>query len=1050
MLAICSFAKGQITGRVLENQNIPLAGVNVIWIKKGITAQTDRNGYFSISEGNSQDTLLFKYVGFDEVKITLKPEDKNLTINLYRKNNTIETVDVVHTGLYKISQERSTGSFDHINLKKLNESDGNNIINRLEGMTTSLLFDPPISRGGPAETPELRLRGLSSINGNSQPLIILDNFPYEGDISTLNTENIASITFLKDAAAASIWGARAGNGVIVITTKTAEGNKTSLNFSSSNFIKDKPDLYYNNVFIPSPDAVELEKELFNRGLYVKNDGLTFTPVVDILFAKKEGKISESEANAELEALKKYDIREQATAYLYRNSMLQQHFLDIKGGSQSFKNYFSLGLNRNYHETIGDDDRRVTLNFKNQIRLNKWMTSAVDLFFVNKKYNSSGIGFEDLAPTGKNMVHSYARLKNDDNTSSYFIRDNSMDYNLRAESSGFENWLYSPLDERELINNNGKSNDIRVSGSLDINISKNIIWYNKVLLSNVEGDQKVIYDQNSYFVRNLRNRFRQKDGSLPIPLGGIFDQGKSSSSSQYYRSQVDFNLLNNSLVGLVGAEVRQDRNESGYNQRYYGYNADIGSFSSIMDMEKSYPLNPSGSGRITNVNGLGKNYVDRFISYYTNWSYAWKRYGGASTSIRWDASNIFGVDFNKKGVPLWSVGTYANMHEILNLPSYSINSLKVRATYGVNGNVNTSLSSLPFMSYGSVSTMTGKVSGRLLSLGNPDLSWEKVTSLNLGMNLALLSNRLHITFDYFNKKSTNLLGQDYFDPTTGIINTGTFFNMDNIRNYASLSNNGFDLDIQSKNLQGNVKWNSQLLLSHVKNKVVEHYLRSNELLTNYLGTLAIPPVKGNSKDQLYAIPWNGLDNMGNPLVKNEDGLDTDYAKYFTNLKPSDLIKIGVSRPTFFGSLRNSIAYRDFSMSFSILFKMGHVVRRNTINYATLFGRGYVTHNDYLLRWQKEGDENITSVPSMPAVNNARRDQAYMFSEAVYESGSNIRFNDIKFSYNFPTIKGIGNLNMYFYGKDLGLLWKKSTYDFDPSVNALYPNPKQYAFGVQLQF
>src|SRR5690606_9334811 len=275
--------------------------------------------------------------------------------------------------------------------------------------------------------------------------------------------------------------------------------------------------------------------------------------------------------------------------------------------------------------------------------------------------------------------------------------------------------------------------------------------------------------------NLRNRFRQKDGSLPIPLGGIFDQGKSSSSSQYYRSQVDFNLLNNSLVGLVGAEVRQDRNESGYNQRYYGYNADIGSFSSIMDMEKSYPLNPSGSGRITNVNGLGKNYVDRFISYYTNWSYAWKRYGGASTSIRWDASNIFGVDFNKKGVPLWSVGTYANMHEILNLPSYAINSLKVRATYGVNCNVNISLSSLPFMSYGSVSTMTGKVSGRLLSLGNPDLSWEKVTSLNLGMNLALLSNRLHITFDYFNKKSTNLLGQDYFDPTTGIINTGTFFN-----------------------------------------------------------------------------------------------------------------------------------------------------------------------------------------------------------------------------------------------------------------------------------
>lgn len=1051
-----NIAKSQISGTVEDKNSNPLPQVTIQSLRTNAVAKTDDKGNFMLNISEFPDTLILSLIGYKQRKIALDNSLNRLKVNLDAHENVIDEV-LVSTGYQSLPRERATGSFAHINNELFNRTVGSDVLGRLEGVTNGLAYELPRTTRDPSTSPELRVRGLSTINGESKPLIVVDNFPFEGDINLINPNDIQNITLLKDAAAASIWGARAGNGVIVITTKKGRNDiNTKLTLNAGSILGQKPDLYYAPYLLPTDDAIELELELYNRGLYVKNNWNTYTPVIETMFALEEGIIDQTQVTKNLEQYKSYDVREEAMKYLYRQARTQQYALNIRGGSTKNLYYLSAGLDDSEQSIKGNKNYRTTLTANNDIELMKNLRLSTSLNWNRIRGEVNGISFKDLAPQGMVNIYPYARLVDEHGTSLPIVKYNRPTYTNLAEEMGLLNWHYYPINELQIADNSNGKQDVRVNSSLRYQFNSSIGIEARYQFQTIEDYQRQYYSQESYFARNLINMFTQSDGTRPIPLGGILDRSSSTYNANYGRLQFDYNneWEKHALNGLGGFEIREESTTGNGGMRLYGYDDDILTYANNIDYKSSFSNRPQGSAFIPFNNSSGRQLIDRFVSYYGNLAYTYNGKYTLSSSARWDASNIFGVDFNQKGVPLWSAGLAWILN---NEPFFNIEGIdraKLRFTYGANGNVARTLSSLPFIEYGHYNSASRISAARLISVGNPDLRWEKVNTTNLGLDLAVLKNRINASIDFYRKKSSDLIGYDIIDPTTGIIGTGTAFNLDNRRNYANMTTEGVDIELNTVNVQGPLTWGSNYLLNLVKNKITNYFTRSDISILEYFDDYVVPVSKGFSKDQIYSIPWNRLDNEGNPLVNINGELSTDYALFFNNLSKDDLQDAGISVPKFFGSLRNTLEWKSFSISANIVYKLGYSFRRESISYQSLFGSARSTHIDYLKRWQMVGDERLTNVPSMPSQSNQLRDYSYLFSDILIERGDHIRLHDLNLSYLFNSnnIKrmGLSQLRIYGYARNLGIIWKRSKINLDPDARALYPQPMQLAIGIHAEF
>lgn len=1048
----------QITGRVTDSLGHPLEKATVKIKGTNRATFTDRDGRFTLRGVEDGAVLEISYLGYSPIEL---PATADLgTIILRSSQATLGEVEVVFsTGYQSLPKERATGSFTQIDNELFNRSVSTDLISRLEGVTNGLLFERPNTTDAPSSNPNLRIRGISTIRGESAPLIVVDNFPYEGDISNINPNDVESISVLKDAAAASIWGARAGNGVIVVTTKSGSiSRKPTLSFNSNVNITDRPDLYYDRTYLPPADAVELERTLYGLGRYTKNDWTAYTPVIDILFARDEGLIDSETADSRLDDLKRYDIRDEAGKYLYRKSVNQQYALNINGGTDRNQYYISAGFDKSAEHLIGNSFARTTLNAKNDFQPLNGLNISSSISYMQNRLDNNGISMFALTPSGMNDVYVYARLADAYGNALPIVRNNRYTYTDNALAMGLLDWHYRPLDELTTNDNTSNSQEIRLNTAIRYNVLKGFAAEARYQYQNIGNSFRNHYSQDSYFARHEINRFTQVNGAHPIPLGGILDRSGNTFTSHYGRLQLDYNDNwgeRHEINGLAGFEMRQEHLMGSGSSRLYGYNDEILTHVTNLDFNSSFPTRPRLSGRITNGNSTGNQTTDRFVSYYANLSYTYDGRYIFSGSTRWDASNIFGVAFNQKGVPLWSVGTAWNVAKEEFYKLDWMPSLKLRATYGANGNAVRSLSALPTISYASApNTITGLPSGVLLNVGNPDLRWEKVEVLNFGLDFSILDNRVFGNIEWYNKNSSNLIGDDFLDPTTGIHFTGGSYNLHNRRNYADLKTTGFDIELNTINIDGALKWQTTYLFNYVKNRVTNYYAPPSIQAIDFMPLIASTPVKeGLPLEQLYAIPWNGLDATGAPLVMVNGELSTDYNAYFNNLTYEDLLQVGITVPPYFGSIRNTFSWHSLSLSFNILWRAGHKFRRESIRYNSLFGTSRVTHIDYLDRWQNAGDELTTIVPSMPTSTNLRRDQAYTFSDALIERGDNIRLQDINISYllssKYVNKAGLSQVRLYAYANNLGILWKHTKYEIDPDVRSAFPQPLQMAFGLQIQ-
>ncbi len=1043
---ICS-AQIKLRGRVLSaGDNKPLAGATINLKGTGNKVAADSAGYFRINvPGGALLSVSFLGYQSEEVQVPLDVK-ADLIIKLELSANNLEEI-IVSTGYQEVPKERATGSFIKLNNELLNRRVSSDIISRLEDITPGLVFNHVGNN-------KISIRGQSTIHANAQPLIVLDNFAYEGDVNSINPNDVESITILKDAAAASIWGARAGNGVIVITTKTSKyQSPLRIAFNTNYSVSGKPDLFYQPQMTIS-DYIETEKLLFSKGFYKSSETSVnktpLSPVIELLIARRDGRIDASAADQQIEDLKSYDLRNDVSRYLYRQGQNQQFALNLTGGSPNQKYYVSAGYDKSLASAIGQDNNRITLNANQTYALaNQKLELSTGIYLTEGIRHDNNPGIPRMSSALP--LYPYARLVDDNGVPLSIIHDYRSQFILDARANGLLNWELKPLEELDLRDNSSDDNEYRLNAGLKYRLIEGLHAGIMFQYSRRNGNSRNIGSADSYFARDLINTYTivNTDGTLtrPIPAGGILDQASSSTTSRSLRASLSYNKTmdkRHHISSIAGWEIRI-LNTMSDNHRSYGYDNEHAASSPVdyITLFKRY-TNPASTQTIPNTD-YETALSDRFISYYANGAYTYDNRYIVSASARLDQSNLFGVKSNQKGVPLWSAGFAWNLSDEKFYYAAWLPYLRMRLTYGHTGNIDKSLSSFTTASFSrTVAAQTRLPYATIQNPPNPELRWERVKIWNAGLDFSTLGNKLSGSLELYSKAGFDLIGDTRFPPSSGIINFRG--------NTANTRGKGVDFTLGTVNIDRTVKWNTDLLFSWNKEEVSKYLVKSGT--SNYLqfGVGGGVPLEGRPLYSIYSYGWNGLDpQTGNPLGYLNNVPSMDYARIISTSTPETINFNGSSKPLFFGAIRNTWSYRSLSASLNITYRLGYYFRKNSVSYGNTNGLG--THGDYSKRWQKPGDELITNVPSIPVSGNSSRDNFYLYSDVLVGKGDHIRIQDVNITYDLAKLKIRGvklqQAQVYCYANNLGLLWKANQAGTDPDYQA-GPPPLSLSAGFKMSF
>lgn len=1051
-----------VRGVVRNEKGEALEGITVS--VKGTTRGTTTNakGEFFLNNVDEKATLAFSGVSIDTYEVKVKGKE-NMQVNVRTKQVQLEEVAVEYsTGYQNIPKERATGSFVTVDNKTLNLQTGTNILKRLEGVASGILFDNNKERSGKGlGNDNISIRGLSTINASMEPLIVLDGFIYDASINNINPNDVESITILKDAAAASIWGARAGNGVIVITTKKGKLNqKPSISMNANLIITEKPDLHY----IPqmsSGDYIDIEELLFNQGFFNNTINVKWqaiTPAVEIFLKRRNGEISASDSAKKINALKSIDTRDEYLKYFYKPATTQQYSLNIRGGNPTNAYTISAGYD-NTNGNLGNKEQRLNLKIDELFKPIDKLSIRIGGYFTQQNSISGAPGYSSggIAYGGTRKVN-YVSLVDENGNPAEISSFSRKTYTDTVGAGLLLNWKYYPLEDWKYTKQNIKTFDLLGSGELQYQLFD----FLKLNLQYQYGRQQIKDDKlatiESYEARSQINRFSQIDRNTDVvkyflPKGGIRKVFNQVLSSYTLRPQmnIDHNFNNHFISALIGIEKRQVKNE-GEAFTSYGYQSEP-LINSAVDYVNPYPTFPDGTYK--NIPGapIFSLANRRFFSVYANASWSYRQKYTISGSVRKDGSNLLGLKTNDKFNPFWSTGaawkaSNESFYKLDFLPT-----LNLRITYGSSGNLDLSKTSLPIGIY-ATDLLTNLPSAVVTTLNNPALKWEKISTFNMGLDFATKGAVLSGSIEVYAKKSTDLYGPSLYDYTTwGREN-------DVIINSANLASKGLDLQLTSKNIDGrNVKWVSTLIFNYNSNKVTKYYGVDAEKISGLIayGGIRVSPVVGKPLYSIAAYRWGGLNEVGRPQGYTGGKLSTDYReidKEAFGPGGSENIKyIGSSSPTKFGSLTNTLSWKNLSATAILSYKFGYFFRKNTISYSSLINSG-VGHEDFVKRWQQAGDENKTNIPSFsyPATQSDLDSEAFFQSSEVNVlRGDHIRLQTLNVAYAIPRgavlSKFFKELQIYANAANLGIIWLANKENIDPEYPYDPPPSKTWSIGIR---
>jgi TonB-linked SusC/RagA family outer membrane protein len=1026
MATLCLFFKvnaqhpTRLIGRVISSANsTPLAGATITIKNTKISTQTDKNGKFDISTPNSRGDLIISFTGYKTKEISFSAASTEpYEVTLTEDEGNLKEVAIVSTGYQNIPKERATGSFVLIDSTLLSQRVTTNILDRLDGVTSGLIFNRNLNNQ--ANNASISIRGRSTLFANPNPLIVLDNFPYDGDLENINPNDIENISVLKDAAAASIWGVRAGNGVIIITTKKGKRNAGPMVSITSNLkMTNKIDLK-NQPWMSSGDFIGLEEFLFNKGAYNSAVRRKFTPIspaVQVFADKRNNVISSADSARLINQLKAIDARDQWSKYFYQPAFEQQHQLSISGGGPKQIYFISAGYDRNKESLVNNSFERLTLNANNTYYLIK---DKLEIY--------SGINLTNsLSSTSSNVYQPFTPYDLVSGESGEALEIGTYLNPAYTDTVGkglLTDWKYKPLNELDKDRTN-RLMDYRAN----IRLSYEIISGLKLSLNYQyqRGINTLLIDHgfDSFYTRNLTNTYSSiNSGNVlgPIAPGAILIRGDQQYRSHNGRVQFDFNRdFSNGRLSLSGGAEVKDFHSEDNSQTIYGYDETTGA---------------NGNARI-NATALYKNYYnlseskiltspsqnlsdDRYRSYYLIGSYSYRDKYTLSGSFREDQSNLFGVKANQKGVPLWSVGGKYDLSKASFYKASWLPVLSFRVTFGYNGNVDKSTSAY-LTSAITAPNPWGQQAAEVINPPNPSLRWEKVQNLNTGIDFGLKNSFMTGSIDFFVKTGKDLIGYSPIVPQTGI----SIFK----GNSADTRTKGVDATIRVNWLKGRLSWNTSFLASY-SSEMVTRYRLARSRNAVLIGSNYSNPVEGYPYHAIFSYRYAGLDAKGNPIgyVKGEPS--QDYAAIVSSYNMADLVYHGSAIPLIYGGVLNTVSWKGIRFSFNVTYKLNYYYRQKSV----FSGDRYeFLQTGYDQRWQQPGDELTTNIPALIYPANNNRSALFSQSEVLVKRADHIRLQYLQLSCPISRIfKGKKWLDgsVYFGMTDIGILWKKSKGNIDP--------------------
>lgn len=1080
-------ASRQVQGVVISSEdNMPLIGASVYIKAEDLSKDgnsptitgviTDIDGKFNISVPEGVTRLFCSYVGHEVQELKLVPGKDQYEITLFPSAQMLDAVVV--TGYQTVERRKLTAAVGKLNISDETIGAVKSIDQALAGQIAGLSVTS--TSGAPGAPAKIRIRGTSSLNGTQDPLWVLDGIPLEGtdvpqsnvlndvsniqqsSIAGLNPADIENITVLKDAAATAIYGARAANGVIVITTKKGKVGKPVINFSSK--FTYMPTLSTNRLnMLNSQEKVDLELELLRSNFAYGDNKGGVSKIISgygLTDAYKKGGWGALTPEAQTDISRLRNTETDWGDILFRDAFNQEYSLSLSGGNERVTYYTSIGYYQENGNVKGVGLDRLNIVAKTSYKVNRMLKFGVSLFVNrrnNKTYLTDTYGLV-------NPVY-YSRKANP--YYQPFDANGNYVYDFDVQNNSDTDLGFNIFEERKNTSNEETINALSSIFDAELRFNDKLKFTTQLGLQLDKASKEQIADKESFSMRIIRKNSKYWDSASQsnknfIPDGGVHKAYENTNSQITWKAMGEYRDSFNDIHELevmVGTELRKTWYETLFSAGY-GFDRQTLTTKPVVfpdeDRARQFPLHQ-------------KTYKENaYVSFFSTASYSLMNRYTFGGSIRFDGSDLFGVDKKYRYLPLYSV---SGLWRLSNEPFMQgtrkwMDNLAFRVSYGIQGNIDKNTSPFLLGKYIVDNILPGG-SEHMIDINsapNKKLRWEKTQSVNVGLDFSVLNQAINLSVDYYYRKGTDLIGKQMLPLETGFVSTNI--------NWASMVNKGVEVSLSTRNVATkNFSWYTNLNFAYNNNKVLREAIPEAQ---------TIPGREGYPVDAIFAIKTAGLDEEGYPLFYDKEGKKVTLKELYRLQDPfglgftvnSDVTPaeersfysyIGSQDTPYTGGLINTFSYKNWELTANLSFNLGGYVRTTPSYNFINFDRGQNVNSDILDRWTPENTDG--RLPAL--ITSEKRADEYYWYDQKSEIYKNLdiwvkklnyfRLQNLRLGYRLPEkmIKslGMGSASVAIEGRNLLVFGSsyKNFLDLESMYNPYAPPiPKSITFSLNLNF
>lgn len=1100
-----------VRGVVVDKQGIPLPGTTIVLKGTASGVVADSAGGFQIRlPEKGAHVLVFSFVGMKKQEIAV---EKKEFIRVTMEEDSENLDDVVVTGYQMISKERATGAYSIVDAETLGRKPTSNLAQALVGLVPGLtVVSAPVDGQvrfairGQGTISQVSM-GDANFKADNDPLIVVDGFPISGymlesdPFASINPNDVESVTVLKDAAATSIYGARAANGVIVITTKKGKA-KSKLEISADAYwsVSSWADLDYLFNMASAENQFRFEELMhkYEPINFAGNDPYTRASARRRYMSAPYSMLYERDNKKNLTAeeyeVKKRELIEQGNRgmwkddlneYIFQRMVRQQYNVSLRGAAEKLDYAFSASYDDEDSYLQENGKRRMLLNLASNARLTRNLTFefAVNTMFSREENNGTSVA------SVREWLSPWTRLKDDEGNFTHISTLRTVYEPLLMSEEYYAgktpvDWTYNPVADREYTDNYSKTMNYRVQGGFDYRTDWGLNVSAKGQYERRKYDKHVSYEPESFFVRDLYNTYSAlgETGRYVsyFPIGGVFSNEGHTYEAYNLRGQADYSLTKDkhAFNVLAGTEVISATTEADPKVTRYGYNKYTNSVLTELDYVTKRN-NIFGVSSYMPFEKLGSlsTLEDRFFSVYANAAYTYDNRYSVTASFRTDASNFQAEDVRDKFSPFWSFGaSWLISNERFMERASWIDQLKVRASYGIAGvaagKSGTSSVTTVAVHPGSLIYSGGESFNTIAERGNNTLTWEKSRTLNIGVDMVFFGHKLSGSAEFYNKYSYDVLA----NTTVPVISQGVEAML---LNNAEIVNRGVEFSIGSDlPITGDLSWSGILNYSYNHNELKKFgytgpYLAvgNSYVVGRPIGSFTVLKPVGYSPEGYVLL--GGKDGSREPILDDESSHMMDFVTPREGQTLGDnnwAYYLGTMEPKSTLSFSNMFTWKGVTLSFMLTGQFGYYVMTSYNDSFSPNSRNLAAYSkrlDKAFEVYDKGYANQASYSELPLYNDDNKPnflsgngyssmiQVSTYFRNNFIKGDYIRLNEVFLGYDLPqsllSKQGVfSRIHVYAQASNLGLIWSANgKMDPDYPLGSLKPMPV-FTFGLKLGF